>query len=206
MNESSRFHVALFGGSFNPPHVCHTLATLWVLQTQPIDQVWWIPTFQHAFDKDLVGFDDRLAMCRLAVEDLQRVRVDDIERSLGGESRTIDTVRALQDQNPNYRFSLVIGADILSETNRWKDWEGLMDLVRLIVVGRRGYDRHHSSARRDDTLSTDKFPDLELPDISSTLIRDALHKCDYEAVRSWIPRSVLQHISQHRIYLGEECS
>ncbi len=195
MTEPATRRVALFGGSFNPPHICHTLATHWVLQTTHIDQMWWIPTYQHAFDKALASFDDRLAMCRLATADLRRVEISDVERRLGGESRTIDTVRALQEENPDIRFSLVIGADILDEVDRWKNWEGLMELVDLIVVGREGYDRQ----RHSDEV------DLELPDISSTVIRDALARCDYSRVRSWIPRKVLAYIGDHSLYLGEAC-
>lgn len=194
MTESKNRQIALFGGSFNPPHLCHTLATLWVLQTQPVDEIWWIPTYQHAFDKELVNYDRRVAMCRKAVADLHRVRIDDIERHLGGESRTIDTVRALKERHVDTDFWLVIGADILDETDRWKNWEGLMDLVRLVVVGREGHGEGKTAGA-----------DLELPDISSTLIRESLAGCDYDAIRPWIPRSVLDYISEHDLYLGENC-
>ncbi len=194
MTKTSPRNVALFGGSFNPPHICHTLATLWVLQTQPIDEVWWIPTFEHAFSKDLVDFSDRMEMCKEATSDLQNVRINSIEKELGGESRTIDTVQALRGEHPDRAFWLMVGADILEETSRWKDWDGLMELVHLIVVGRRGYDR----------LETTAGVDLELPDISSTIIRDALSQSDYESIQAWIPRRVLDYISRHRLYLGKD--
>ena len=58
--------VALFGGSFNPPHVAHQLAALYVLETAPVDELWFVPAFEHAFGKPLAPFDDRLAMCELA--------------------------------------------------------------------------------------------------------------------------------------------
>jgi len=29
--------IALFGGSFNPPHVAHQLVALYVLETAPVD-------------------------------------------------------------------------------------------------------------------------------------------------------------------------
>lgn len=195
MTKNAPRNVALFGGSFNPPHICHTLATLWVLQTQPIDEVWWIPTFEHAFSKDLVDFSDRMEMCKEATSDLQNVRINSIEKELGGESRTIDTVQALREEHPDREFWLMVGADILEETTRWKDWDGLMELVHLIVVGRRGYDRLEATAGVD----------LELPDISSTIIRDALSQCDYESIQAWIPRRVLDYISRHHLYLGKDC-
>lgn len=205
MSESVRDDVALFGGSFNPPHVCHTLATLWVLQTQPIDEVWWLPTFQHAFDKTLVDFDERVEMCRLALRDINRVRIDDIERRLGGENRTVDTVRALRKDHPSTEFWLVIGADILGEVDRWKDWEGLTSMVNLVVIGRQGYDRNDVDAYGDDRRIVSGSGGLELPDVSSTLIRESLAACDYDAVRPWIPDAVLDHIDSRELYLGEDC-
>lgn len=205
MTELSPRQIALFGGSFNPPHICHTLASVWVLQTQPIDEVWWIPTFEHAFDKTLVDFESRLEMCRRAVADLQRVRIDDVERALGGENRTIDTVHALQKRHENTEFWLVIGADILQEVDRWKNWTGLMELVHLIVIGRRGYERDEPLVYGDDIRTVTDSVDLELPDISSTRIRNALADCDYDAVRAWIPRLVLEYIAEHRLYVGDDC-
>ena len=45
--------VALFGGSFNPPHVAHQLVALYVLETQPVDELWFVPVYEHVFGKPL---------------------------------------------------------------------------------------------------------------------------------------------------------
>lgn len=202
--DSSPNDIALFGGSFNPPHVCHTLATTWVLQTQPVDEVWWIPTYEHAFDKQLVDFESRLQMCRLALRDIDRVRIDTVEQTLGGESRTVDTVRALKQRHQDTEFWLVIGSDILAETDRWKDWKGLTEMVHLVVIGRTGYEAGDHAAI-EHARSVHDSADLRLPDVSSTLIRRALGECDYDAVRAWIPRTVLEYIDRNKLYLGPEC-
>jgi len=47
--------VALFGGSFDPPHVGHLLAAAYVLATEPVDELWFVPVLQHPFDKPLVA-------------------------------------------------------------------------------------------------------------------------------------------------------
>lgn len=192
--ESAPAFVGLFGGSFNPPHICHTLASLWALQVHHLDEVWWIPTYQHAFAKDLASYEHRRRMCELATAPLAQVRIVDIERDLGGESRTIDTVRALQERYPTTRFALIVGADILEETHRWKNWDELMELVDLIVVGRAGFD------------GSDNDPGLTLPDISSTTVRSILQSCEYERLHSWVPRAVLDYIAEHRLYSSAPCS
>src|SRR6478735_3989939 len=87
--------VAIFGGSFNPPHVAHVLAVVYALSTAPIDEVLVVPVFHHPFSKELASFDERLAMCELALGWIPRVVVSSVERDLGGSSLTLRTVEHL---------------------------------------------------------------------------------------------------------------
>ena len=43
--------IALFGGSFDPPHVGHLLAAAYVLATEPVDELWLVPVFEHPLGK-----------------------------------------------------------------------------------------------------------------------------------------------------------
>ena len=190
----SRRQVGLFGGSFNPPHVCHSLASVWALQTTPIEEVWWVPTYNHAFGKDLVSFEDRVEMCRLATDGLNHVAISQIERELGGESRTFDTVKALREKHPDCDFSLIVGTDILAETHKWKNWDGLMEMVELVVVGRGGY--------LEDKSSTNA-PAFSLPQVSSTAVREAITAGQRAGIlRDWMVLEVLAYIDEHDLYSG----
>ncbi|HKA89152.1 MAG TPA: nicotinate-nicotinamide nucleotide adenylyltransferase, partial [Haliangiales bacterium] len=115
---------AVFGGSFNPPHVAHQMACLYVLETEPVDAVMVVPTFRHPFDKHLCPYEHRLEMARLAMAPLgPRVVVSDIERGLGGEaSLTLHTLEALAAAHPGIGLRLVIGSDILREREKWYRW------------------------------------------------------------------------------------
>src|ERR671923_7420 len=42
--------IALFGGSFDPPHVGHLLAAAYVLATEPVDELWFVPVAGHPLD------------------------------------------------------------------------------------------------------------------------------------------------------------
>src|SRR3569623_2010685 len=153
--------VALFGGSFNPPHVGHQLLALYVLETAGGDQLWGVPTFQHPFHKALETFEDRRAMCERAVEALgPRARVSDVEARLGGASLTLRTVQRLMEEHPGHAFSLVI------ETDAWHGIAELRRLVPFIVVERGGYGRASSGEQA--------VPPVTMPQISSREIRAAL--------------------------------
>jgi nicotinate-nucleotide adenylyltransferase len=187
--------IALFGGSFNPPHVAHQMAALYVLETAPIDEIWLLPTFRHAHGKALAPFDDRLAMCELAARALgARAKVSDVEREIGDESRTLRTLRTLQARFAEHIFSLVIGADLLAEVPSWYGGAELQRSVPFIVVGRSGAGTESAGAGRGGALA--------LPEISSTQVRAAL--AAGSSVEGLVPRVVLDYIYGHNLYQAAE--
>jgi len=177
--------VAIFGGSFNPPHVGHQLVALYVLETATVDELWFVPCWKHPFDKALEAFVDRLRMCELAAAALgSRVRVSDVEAQLGGEeSPTLLTIKGLQARHPEHEFLLVIGADLESELPLWYGADELRRSVRMLVVGRSGF--------------ASGSP-LAMPAVSSTEIRARLRAS--EAADDLVPRRVLDYIRQHGLY------
>jgi nicotinate-nucleotide adenylyltransferase len=180
--------VALFGGSFNPPHVAHQLVALYVLETQAVDELWMVPCWKHPFDKALAAYDDRRAMCELAAAALgARVRISDCERDLGGESRTLRTVKALQGRHPEHTFAVVIGADLEPEVASWHGAEELRRLVPFIVVGRGGFGGGDGPA---------------MPAVSSREIRERL--AAGRPVDALLPRSVLDYVRQRKLYGATE--
>jgi len=175
--------VAIYGGSFNPPHVAHQLALTYVLATGHVDEVWMVPTFKHPFDKELAPFSDRATMCELAASPFKAVRVVRIEEELGGESFTLRTVRALMERHPDHRFSLVIGADLLTERERWHGWPELKDLVPFIVVGRQG---------------SPGTGEIALPAVSSTTVRQRVKSG--EPIDALVASDVADYIRARGLY------
>jgi len=175
--------VAVYGGSFNPPHVAHQMALAYVLATAHVDEVWMVPTFKHPFEKQLVPFSDRAKMCELAASPFKAVRVSRVEEELGGESYTLRTMRALKERHPDHRFSLVIGADLVAERERWHGWAELKELVPFIVVGREG---------------SPSTGGIALPAVSSTIVRQRIGSG--EPVDALVAGDVLDYIRARGLY------
>src|SRR5262245_57757657 len=127
--------IALFGGSFDPPHIGHQMACLYVLETYEIDELWMVPCFVHPFDKRMLPFAHRAAMCRLLAEPLgPRVRVSHVEEELSGPSFTLTTVQTLSARHPEHEFFLIISADLLREREHWHGTAKLLSLMHFIVL------------------------------------------------------------------------
>jgi len=180
--------VALLGGSFNPPHLAHLLLAHWALATQPVDEVWLLPSFVHPFGKALAPFGDRVRMCELAVRALRGAFVCPAEAELQGDplvGKTVRTLEHLLEKHPGRRFALVIGADVLPETAKWYRWDRVRELAEVLVVGREGY---------PPVAGAPTFPA-----ISSSIIRERLGRG--EEVGGLVPRRVLEYIRERGLYL-----
>lgn len=182
--------VAIFGGSFNPPHVGHVLAVAYVLSCVDVDRVFVVPTFRHPFAKSLVSFDDRLEMCRLAFADLARVEVSAIEGELGGESRTVRTLEHLKKLHPHWQMHLVIGGDVVREFDKWIEPDRVRALAPPVVLGRVGYTLPEGLAHLPRVL----------PEVSSSEIREAIARGDVEGANALVPRRVADYVRARGLY------
>lgn len=182
--------VAVYGGSFNPPHIGHVMAVTYVLCVARVDEVVVVPCFIHPFAKQLASFDDRLAMCRDAFGWIPRVTISDVERRLGGESLTLRTIQTLRAEHADWALRLVVGSDVLPDTQRWHAFDRIQQIAPLLVLGRPG--AHPSSA-----------PSL-FPDVSSSAIRAAVAAGDLAAVQALLPASVFDRICRNGLYRAED--
>jgi nicotinate-nucleotide adenylyltransferase len=187
--------VAIFGGSFNPPHVGHLFATTFVLATHEADLVLVVPTYRHPFAKALAPFEDRITMCTLAMGWLPHVAISRIEEELGGESRTLRTLEHLQRTHPNWSMRLVMGSDTFAESSKWYRFDLVQALAPPIVLTRADHDANVEA------------PAL-LPRISSTDVRTHVANGEWEAIRELVPQSVISHIRARGLYqsVQTECA
>jgi nicotinate-nucleotide adenylyltransferase len=178
--------VGLFGGSFNPPHVGHLLVASYVLATAEVDRVWLMPAFVHPFGKQLAPFADRVEMCRrLAALFSGGVEVTELEREVGGDGRTVDTLEHLAKTRPHVKPRLILGSDIAAEVAGWKRFDRVAELAPPIWIRRGGH------------------PDVdaqgpEMPAISSTSVRRLL-AAGLDAGQ-WVPRDVLAYALERKLY------
>jgi nicotinate-nucleotide adenylyltransferase len=181
--------IAVFGGSFNPPHIAHLLAVTVVLARFDIDRLLVVPTYQHPFAKSLVPYEDRVKMCELAMGWIPRVEVSRVEETLGGESRTLRTLEHLKKESPDEPMRLVMGADIIVESNKWFGFDRIVELAPPIVLGRVG-------------VAYDGAPPPILPAISSTDVRKKIAEGRFDELEEYLPKDVLAYVKSHGLYRG----
>lgn len=182
--------LCIFGGTFDPPHISHTLGCLYALETCNIDRILVIPCFHHPLGKNATPFHHRAAMCRLAMERLYpKVEVSEMEAERPGPSYTIDTLNILRLQRPVNKLFIMIGSDILSETRLWKSFDEIKSTAEFIILPRQVQGKESSGEVKDFTL----------PNISSTEIRRLVKEGGDASI--FLSRKVLEYIRTHNLYM-----
>jgi len=178
--------IICFGGSFNPPHLAHLKIALVAKRYLQAQEVWFIPTLESPLkEQTLAPFEHRAQMIEIMIKAYRKLKVCRIESSLMAPSYTIQTVRALQNLYPDYKFVWLIGSDQAMQFDAWKEAEALKQMIQFIVYRR----------ALQDVIPVDmmEIKHQQIYLMSSTLIR--------EGSIEYCPKTVRRYILDHELYL-----
>ncbi|MCF8382180.1 MAG: nicotinate (nicotinamide) nucleotide adenylyltransferase [Chlorobium sp.] len=192
-------HLALYGGSFDPPHNGHLALCLFASELLRVDRL-IISVSNNPFKGRYLAADvHRKGMAQLLAGELSRVgisaEVSGWELEKRQPSFTIDLIRYVRSVYPLDSLTLLIGEDSFREITSWKSWQTLFSLCRVAVFRR-------SSAQ--EPLPPEVFPpdsirfiDFDCP-ISSTIVRQAV--VAGLPVAGLLPSSIRHYIAEHGLY------
>jgi nicotinate-nucleotide adenylyltransferase len=129
--------IGMFGGAFDPPHSAHLALAQLAVAALELDALHIIPTGQ-AWHKarTLSSREHRLAMTQLAFQGIPHVVVDNRELQRSGPTFTIDTLEALQLENPGAQLYLIMGADQFAAFKQWHKWQAIAGLAIICIADR----------------------------------------------------------------------
>ncbi len=156
-------NIALFGGSFDPPHIGHQSIIENIEKTLDIDKLIVMPTFLNPF-KENSHFDaqTRLDLMKDLCEEYDNIEISKYEVEQGRKVASIQTVNYLYSKYDIDKLYLVIGADNIDSLHKWKNFDELKTKVEFVVALR-------------DNIKIDGFVTLNIDyKINSTRIRENL--------------------------------
>jgi nicotinate-nucleotide adenylyltransferase len=196
--------VALFGGSFDPPHHGHIAIAKAAADAFALDRVLFAPVGYQPLKKDsaMASFADRMAMVALACRVDARFVASDIDapRADGTPNYTVDTLVALRERMPEARLFNLAGADSFLTMRRWHEPDRLLELAEWIVVSRPGFALADLSGMG---LSAEQLSRVHLletvhEDVAATNLRERLEAGD--ACADVLEASVSAYIQAHGLY------
>lgn len=131
--------IAVYGGSFNPPHPAHVRAARLAYAALAPDKLLVIPAADPPHKALAAGSptpEERFELTKLAFRDFPEAEISDVELRRGGESYTSDTVEELAREYPGAELWLVIGTDMLTSFERWHEFRSILSGAALAVLPR----------------------------------------------------------------------
>ena len=192
--------LAIFGGSFDPPHVGHLLAAEDAVDQLSLDRVLLVPTATQPLKvgRAVATAEQRLAMTRLLVDGDPRFEVSAVEVDRSGLSFTVDTLTHFAAAYPAAELFLLLGTDVLATFAQWREPERVLAMARPVVLERAddgepslspGLDARGTAILR---LSTRRV------DVSSTEIRERVR--NGKSIRGFVTDNVAEFIARNRLY------
>jgi nicotinate-nucleotide adenylyltransferase len=206
---SRKNNVAMYGGSFNPPHVGHLAVAKMILNfSREFDEVWFLPNNNSMDGKDLASAEQRLEMCRLLALHDGRIKVSDYEIVNKFKGETYHMIRRLLEEDfakDENDFSFVVGMDAAKTLPNWPNSEYLLRMVRFVVVSRPGVEVDMKNAWfLEKPHIYMEYEDDNMRNVSSTDIRN-IFKNDgmLSDVEHKLTPEVLEYIRGHCLYRGD---
>lgn len=191
----------VLGGAFNPPHVGHLLLAQEAVATLGLDELVLVPTGDapHKRIDPEPGPAVRLVLARAAVGDAPGLSVSPVEVDREGPSFAYRTLELLADEDPGSELTFVMGADVAAGLERWMRPERVVELARIAVAGRPGFEPAATDAVLD-RLGAARAARIEMPPIgvSSTMIRERI--AARLPIRWMVPEAVERLIGERGLY------
>lgn len=189
--------LAIFGGSFDPPHVGHLLAATDAFDLLSLDRIVLVPAANQPLKAGRAGAssEHRLAMVRLLVAEDRRFEVSSVEVERGGLSFTVDTLVHFARLHPDAERFLLVGADVLASFGQWREPQRILELARLVLLERQDASAALPAALGDHEVQ--RLPTRRV-DLSSTEIRERVRSG--QPIRGFVTEAVGAYIERTALY------
>ena len=183
--------IGVFGGSFDPVHNAHLIVAQLAREQLGLDRVLLTVAAgqPHKHGRHAAAPADRLHMMELAVAGLPGLVADGRELRRPSPSYTVDTLRELAAEHPDAELVLVLGSDVASRFEEWREPGSIRSLAKLAVYRRNG----DSGGQFDATF------DVPAIDISSTAVRN--RAAARLPLAGWVPPAVADYIVASQRYV-----
>src|ERR1700758_4420151 len=136
--------IALFGGSFDPPHSGHIGIAMAAIERLHLDRVLMAPGGRQPLKRDQAQspFEDRLVMVQLACAGHPQLAASTIDapRLDGRYNYTYDALELMRETLPDDdELFCLVGADSLQTLHQWHRAAEALMLAQWIVAARPGF-------------------------------------------------------------------
>lgn len=190
--------LAVFGGSFDPPHNGHLALALFARELLALDRIILSVSNNPFKHNRAAGEPHRARMIELLAREINLAglfcEVSHWELEKRHSSYTVDLVRHIKSSYRQERLVLLLGEDSFTEFPLWKEHEALVEMCDIVVFRRA---LHDGSPRMSESNAGIRIINFHYP-LSSTDIRALV--ASGKSFSKLVPPSIHSYMTQQALY------
>ncbi len=131
-----QIEVAVFGGSFDPPHIGHVKIVEKAFDALHVDMVFIVPTYLNPFKKEFVAPPNMRLKWLKKLFSSKNIEVLDFEIKQKRAVSTFETIKYLKKLYDLEKIYLIVGADNFATLESWHRYSELKEMVEFVVASR----------------------------------------------------------------------
>ena len=139
MKKIKKNKIGILGGTFDPAHKGHIKISKEAKKKVGLNKVFWVITRKNPFKKkSFFSLKKRINYAKKLNTKNKFIKVYFFENKIKS-NKTIDLVKFLKKRYKKTEFFFIMGADNLINFHKWKEWNKIAEISKILVFNRLNY-------------------------------------------------------------------
>jgi len=131
--------IGILGGTFDPAHIGHIKISKEAKIKFRLNKVFWVITKKNPFKKkSFLNLKKRINYAKKINVNNKFIKIYFFEDKIKS-NKTIDLMKFLKNRYKKTEFFFIMGADNLINFHKWKNWNKIAEISKILVFDRLNY-------------------------------------------------------------------
>ena len=139
MKKIKKNKIGILGGTFDPAHIGHIKISKEAKKKFKLNKIFWIITKKNPFKKkSFLSLKKRINHAKKININNKFIKIYFFEDKIKS-NKTIDLMKFLKNRYKKTEFFFIMGADNLINFHKWKNWNKIAEISKILVFDRLNY-------------------------------------------------------------------
>ena len=139
MKKIEKNKIGILGGTFDPAHMGHIKISKEAQKKFNLNKIFWVITKKNPFKKkSFFSLKKRINHAKKININNKFIKIYFFEDKIKS-NKTIDLMKFLKNRYKKTEFFFIMGADNLINFHKWKNWNKIAEISKILVFDRLNY-------------------------------------------------------------------
>ena len=139
MKKIKKNKIGILGGTFDPAHIGHIKVSKEAKKKFRLNKIFWVITKKNPFKKkSFFSLKKRINHAKKININNKFIKIYFFEDKIKS-NKTIDLMKFLKNRYKKTEFFFIMGADNLINFHKWKKWNKIAEISKILVFNRLNY-------------------------------------------------------------------